>query len=320
MIGFIAVSQIFTVELLTATIRLSTPIALAAVGATICEKSGVVNIAMEGMMIVGAFFALWFADLFGNPWIGLLAGIAFGGVYSLIHGWATITLHLEHVVSGAVLNILALGLTRYMMVLAYGHPGTSSTIPITLTDFRWEIPLLSKIPVLGEALFNQTPIVYMMYVVVIFFTWFLKKTKVGLHLRAAGEHPLALETIGVSVYKMRYLGVLISGLLSGLGGAYLSIENNASFTENMTSGRGFIALAAMISGGWNPVGALIASLFFGFTDAFQLRLQVLNLISVPPQIFAMIPYVATIIAVAGVVRRSRAPKADGEDFIIEKEE
>ena len=217
MIDFILASEIFNVDLLAASIRLSTPIALAAIGATVCEKSGVVNIAMEGIMIVGAFFALWISYLTGNPWIGLLAGIVFGGLYSLIHAWATVSLHLDHTVSGAVLNILAFGLTRYMMVLAYGHPGTSDTIMLTLADYRFAVPLLSKIPILGPALFDQTPIVYFMYIAVIFFTWFMKKTKVGLHIKAAGEHPLALETIGVSVYKIRYLGVVISGLLGGVG-------------------------------------------------------------------------------------------------------
>jgi simple sugar transport system permease protein len=159
----------------------------------------------------------------------------------------------------------------------------------------------------------------MSFVLIIIFTWVMKKTKIGLHLRAAGEHPLALETIGVSVYKMRYLGVFISGLMSGLAGAYLAIENNASFTEGMTNGRGFIALAANISGGWNPIGAFVASLFFGFADALQVRFQVMKVLAVPEELFIIFPYVATIIAVAGLVRRSRPPKAVGTDFMIEQE-
>jgi general nucleoside transport system permease protein len=320
MIDMILASQIFNVDLLAASIRLSTPIAIAAIGATICERSGVVNIAMEGIMIVGAFFALWFSALTGSPWIGLFAGLVFGGLYSLIHAWATVTLHLDHTVSGAVLNILALGITRYMMVLAYGHPGTSDSIPVTLANYRFAVPLLSDIPILGPALFNQTPIVYIMFLLVIFFTWFMKKTKVGLHIKASGEHPYALETIGVSVYKIRYLGVIISGLLGGVAGAYLSIENQSTFTEGMTSGRGFIAMAAMISGGWTPIGAFLAALFFGFAEAFQLRLQISGAVSIPGEFFTIIPYVATVAAVAGLVRKSKAPKADGKDFIIEKED
>jgi len=317
---FTIIDQIFTIDLLTATIRLSTPIALAAIGATICERSGVVNIAMEGIMMIGAFFSLWISYLVGNPWIGLLAGMFFGGCYSLLHAWATVTLHLDHTVSGAVLNIMAIGITRYMMVLAFGHPGTSETISLTLTDFRFSIPFLSKIPILGPIFFDQTPIVYFMYLTVLFFSWFMKRTKVGLHIKAAGEHPLALETIGISVYKIRYLGVVISGILGGVAGAYLSIENQATFTEGMVNGRGFIAMAAMISGGWTAIGSLLASLFFGLAGAFQLRLQILEGVNMPIELFTIIPYVAAVIAVAGLVKKSRGPKAVGKDFIIVKEE
>lgn len=268
---------IFNTDLLVATIRLSTPITLAAVGATICEKSGIVNIAMEGMMIMGAFFAVIIAYYTGNPWLGLVGGVAAGGIFSLVHAVATVTFHLDHVVSGAVLNILSFGIVRYLMVLFFGHPGTTDPIPVGLGGYQFAIPGLSKIPVLGPMFFNQTPIIYMSFILIVGALFFLKKTKVGLHLRAAGEHPLALETIGVSVYKMRYLGVVISGLFSGLAGAYLSIENAVSFTEGMSNGRGFIALAAMISGGWTALGSFAAALFFGFADAFQIRMHFNNI-------------------------------------------
>lgn len=310
---------IFNTQLLVAMVRLSTPITLAAIGAVICERSGIVNIAMEGIMIIGAFFATVGALYTGNPWVGLVTGVVAGGLFSLLHAVATVSFHLDHVVSGAVMNILAFGLTKYFMVLFFGHPGTTDQIPRNLGEMEWAIPVLSKIPVLGKVLFQQTPIVYISFVLIIFFTWIMKRTKVGLHIRAAGEHPLALETIGVSVYKMRYLAVFISGLSSGLAGAYLSIENNASFTEGMTNGRGFIALAANISGGWNPIGAFIASLFFGFADALQVRFQVIKVFEIPAEIFIIFPYVATIIAVAGLVRKSRPPAAVGTDFMIEQE-
>jgi simple sugar transport system permease protein len=312
--------QIFNTDLLVATIRLSTPITLAAVGATICEKSGIVNIAMEGMMIVGAFFGLVGAMFTGNPWMGLLLAVLAGGVFSLLHAFATVSLHLEHVVSGAVLNILAFGVIRFLMVLIYGHPGTTDPIQFSLKSFQWAIPGLSKIPVLGPIFFNQTPIVYFSFILIIFFTFFLKKTKLGLHIKAAGEHPLALETIGVSVYKMRYTGVFISGMMAGLAGAYLSIENAVSFTEGMSNGKGFIAMAAMISGGWTPIGAFLASLFFGFADALQVRLQIAVSLNIPEELFIILPYVLTVAAVAGLVRRSRPPKADGTDFMIERPE
>jgi general nucleoside transport system permease protein len=312
-------SILFNTDLLVATIRLSTPITLAALGATVCERAGVVNIAMEGIMIIGAFFAAVTAFYTGNPWLGLAAGVLSGGIYSLLHAAAAVSLHLDHVVSGAVLNILAFGITRYLMILFFGHPGTSDAIPAFLGDYQFAVPLLSEIPVLGPVFFNQTPIIYISFILVIFLTWFLKHTKTGLHIRAAGEHPLALETIGVSVYRIKYLAVFISGLASGLAGAYLSIENNVSFTEGMSNGKGFIALAAMISGGWSAIGSFLAALFFGFADALQVRFQVFRVFHVPEEFFIIFPYAAAVIAVAGLVKRSRPPKADGVDFIIEKE-
>ncbi len=305
-------------SILTASVRLSTPIILAAIGAVICERSGIVNIAMEGIMLFGAFFAATIAYYTGSPWIGLLGGVFFGMLAAGIHAISTITFHLDHVVSGAVLNILAIGATRFMMVLFFGHPGTSAQIPISLESYRFAIPILSDIPLIGAMFFNQTPIVYISFLLIILFTIVMKRGKLGLHIRAAGEHPLALETIGVSVTRVRYSGVLISGLTCGLAGAFLSIENGSAFTEGMTNGRGFIALAANISGGWSVIGASIASLFFGFTDALQIRFQALGLLNIAEEIFIIFPYVATVIAVAGFVRRSRSPKALGSDFLIER--
>lgn len=310
----------FIVNLLSAMVRNATPIGLAAMGAVVCERSGIVNIAMEGIMTIGAFTAAIVAGATGNPWLGLLAAIIFGGIFSMLHAFATVHLHLNHVVSGAVLNVLALGITAYLMILIVGHPGTTDSIPVSLSAYRWAIPVLSSIPLVGQMLFNQTPIVYFGFIMIPLFTWFLNRTKVGLHIRAAGEHPLALETIGVSVYKMRYLGVLVSGLVGGMAGAYLSIEGNVSFTEGMTGGRGFIAMAAMISGGWHPVGAFVAALFFGLADALQVRFQVFQVLNVPEELFIVLPYVLTVVAVAGLVRRSRPPKAVGTDFMIERTE
>ncbi len=313
-------STVFSSSLLEAMIRLSTPITLAAIGAVICERSGIVNIALEGIMLVGAFFAATVAYYTGDPWLGLLAGIIGGVLFSAIHAVATITLHINHVISGAILNITAFGLTRYLMVQFFGHPGTSEIIPVSLQDFRFAIPLLSRIPIIGNALFNQTPIVYMSLILVVFFTFYLKRGRLGLHVRAAGEHPLALETIGISVVRMRYIGVLISGVTCGMAGAFLSIENTGSFTEGMTSGRGFIALAANIAGGWRILGAFVSSLFFGFVDALQIRLQSLEFEIIPGEIFVVLPYLAAVIAVGGLVRHSRPPKALGTNFVIERSE
>lgn len=313
-------AEIFNVNLFTAMIRLSTPVTLAAIGAVICERAGVVNIALEGIMIIGAFFAACVAYYTGNPWLGLLAGAVFGILFSALHAMATITLHLNHVVSGAVLNIIAFGLTRYLMVQFFGHPGTSEPIQVSLSAYRFKIPLLSDIPFFGPILFDQTPIVYLSFMCVILLWAYTKYSRVGLHVRAAGEHPLALETIGVSVARVRYSAILFSGLMCGIAGAFLSIENNSTFTEGMTNGRGFIALAATISGGWTILGAFASSLFFGLIDSLQLRLQIIDWDFLPHEIFVVLPYIATIIAVAGLVRHSRAPKAIGTDFMIERQE
>lgn len=310
--------DLFNADFLHAATRLSTPIILASIGAAICERSGIINIAMEGMMLMGAFFAAWAAWITADPWIGVLAGMAAGGLLAMFHAWATISLHLNHVVSGAVINILGFGITRYLMVLFYGHPGTSEVIPHSLSEYRFALPLLSKFPLLGQVLFNQTPIVYMMYAVVLLFIWVMKKTRLGLHINAAGEHPIALETLGISVKKVRYYAVVLSGILCGLAGAYLSIENSYSFTEGMTGGRGFIALGANIAGGWTIIGSLVASYFFGLVDALALRIQVLGIFRIPTEIFLIFPYVAALLAVAGLVHKSRAPKALGNDFQIEK--
>jgi len=312
--------ELFNAEFLIASVRLATPIILASIGATICDRSGIVNIGMEGMMLMGAFFAAWAAWKFADPWIGLVMGMLAGGFFAMFHAWATISLHLNHVVSGAIINILGFGITRYLMELFYGHPGASEIIPYSLAEYRFAIPLLSRIPLFGPVLFNQTPIVYMMYITVILFVWIIKKTRLGLHIKAAGEHPIVLETLGVSVKRIRYIAVILSGILCGLAGAYLSIENGNNFSEGMTGGRGFIALGANIAGGWTVIGSLIASLFFGLVDALALRIQVLGVFRVPSEIFLVFPYVAALLAVAGLVRKSRAPRSLGEDFQLERSE
>ncbi len=310
---------LFTPQLLEATVRLATPVTLAALAAVICERSGITNIAMEGVMLVGAFFAAWAGWATGNPWIGLAAGMAAGLLFSLFFAWAAISLHINHVVAGAIMNILAFGLTRYLMMVVFGRQGTSNAVARTLHDFKFAIPLLSDIPFIGPAFFNQTPIVYIALLSVFVWYWIFKRTRLGLSMEASGEHPMALETLGRSVVRVRYVALAFSGLLCGIAGAFLSIENSNSFTEGMTDGRGFIALAANIAGGWRPVGAFLASLFFGFVDALQLRAQSIGILKLPSEIFLVFPYVMTIIAVAGLVRKSRPPAAVGKDFTVEGE-
>ncbi|MGA2762711.1 MAG: ABC transporter permease [Spirochaetia bacterium] len=315
-----ALSTVFTPQLLEATIRLSTPVTLASIGAMVCERTGVTNIAMEGIMLVGAFFAAAVGYATGSPWLGLLGGIAGGMSFSLLFGWAAITLHINHVVAGAIMNILAFGFTRYFMNVFYHIQGTSPAVPVTLHHYAYSIPFLGSLPVVGPAFFNQTPIVYLSLVAVIAWAWILSRTRLGLSVLAAGEHPMAYETLGRSVTRIRYFGVLMSGLLCGIAGSFLSIENSNSFTEGMTDGRGFIALAANIAGGWRPLGCFLSSFFFGFVDALQLRVQSSGLLRVPSEVFLVFPYIATIAAVAGLVRGSRPPAAVGKDFTIEEQE
>lgn len=310
-------AALFTPQLLEATVRLATPVMLAALAAVVCERSGVTNIAMEGIMLVGAFAAAWFGWMTGSPWLGLLGGAAAGALFSLFFAWAAVSLHINHVIAGAIMNILAFGLTRYLMMVVYGRQGTSEAVARTLHDYKFAIPLLSEIPFIGPAFFNQTPIVYLALASVLAWAWIFKRTRLGLSILASGEHPMALETLGRSVVRVRYLAVVLGGLLCGLAGSFLSIENSNSFTEGMTDGRGFIALAATIAGGWRPAGVFLAALFFGFVDALQLRAQGLGLVKLPSEIFLVFPYVATIVAVAGLVRKSRPPAAVGKDFRVE---
>lgn len=312
--------SLLTPQLLEAAVRLATPIALAALGATVCERSGVTNIAMEGVMIVGAFFAALAGWKTGNPWLGMAGGILAGMLFSGLFAWMAVSLHINHVVAGAIMNIIAFGMTRYLMMVSYGRQGTGEAVAHTLYEYKAAVPGLSSLPFLGQAFFNQTPIVYLSFITVLALAWMLKKTRLGLSIEASGEHPMALETLGRSVSKTRYTAILISGSLCGLAGAFLSIENSNSFTEGMTDGKGFIALAANIAGGWRPIAVYLASLFFGFVDALQLRAQSLGILKWPSELFLVFPYVATILAVAGFVRRSRPPAAVGKDFDVEEGE
>lgn len=309
---------LFTPQLLEATVRLATPVTLAALAAVICERSGVTNIAMEGIMLVGAFAAAWGGWLTGTPWLGLLWGVAAGALFSLFFAWAVVSLRINQVVAGAIMNILGFGLTRYLMMVVYGRQGTSEAIAHTLQEYKFAIPVLSKIPFIGPAFFDQTPIVYLSLLSVIVFAWIFKRTRLGLSIEASGEHPMALETLGRSVVRVRYLAIVIGGVLCGLAGSFLSIENSNSFTEGMTGGRGFIALAANIAGGWRPVGVFAASIFFGFADALQLRIQGLGIVKIASEIFLVFPFIVTIVAVAGLVRKSRPPAAVGKNFSVEK--
>jgi ABC-type uncharacterized transport system permease subunit len=298
---------------LAATLRLATPIALAALGGVVSERSGVTNIALEGCMLMGAFFAVFAADKTGSLPVAILVGLIAGVALAGLHALASITFRADQIISGMALNILALGLTSYLDYELYGTTGTPASLPGVPTV---DLGFLSAIPVLGGAFGHQSSILWVTFLLVIVLELFLFRTVPGLRLRAVGEHPRAAETVGIDVRRTRYWAVLASGALAALGGVYLSMAVAGSFTDGMTNGKGFIGLAAMIFGRWKPVGALVASLIFGYGDALSVSLQGVSIgdLRIPVQLLSTIPYVLTILAVAGFVGRSRPPAADGVPY------
>ena len=299
-----------------ATLRLATPIALAALGGVMTERSGVTNIALEACMLAGAFFGIVAADRSRNIWIALAVALIAGGAVALLHAYASVTLRSDQIVSGMALNILVLGLTTYLDYQMYGTTGTPADLP-GLPDVGLEF--LRGVPYVGDAIGSQNSLVWVMLLLVVLLQVFLFKTVAGLRVRAVGEHPRAAETVGIQVRRIRYAAVIASGALAALGGAYLSLGVAHSFTDGMTGGRGFIGLAAMIFGRWTPVGALVASLIFGYGNALSTSLQGATIgdVRVPVQLLGTLPYILTILAVAGFVGRSRPPAADGLPYETE---
>ncbi|MFL6057723.1 MAG: ABC transporter permease [Rubrobacteraceae bacterium] len=294
--------------LLASTIRNSTPLIFAALGGMFSERSGVVNIGLEGLMLISAFAGVVGASLSGSALVGLGFALAAGLIFALIHALMSITFEADQIISGTAINLLALGGTGFLMVQIFGSGGTSPRVP----GFKEvAIPLLSDIPLIGPALFNQSLLVYLMYLLIPI-TWFVVfRTPFGLRLRATGEVPEAVDTAGVSVSRMRYYGVALSGLLAACGGVYLSMGILSAFTEGMTNGRGFIALAALIFGRWNPIGAAGAALLFGFALAvtYQVPQEV-----IPLEFIQMLPYILTIVALAAFGGRAIAPAAIGKPY------
>ena len=328
-------AEIFTPDLFAAAIRLATPIALAAMGASICERSGIVNIAMEGLMLVGAFGGVVAALLSGSIWVGFFAAILASCLFAALHAFASINLRADQVVSGTAINILAVGLTGFLVEMIFLHPGNVglSDSALAQTVMHHPVAVVNSIgPVfnfpsggtgffatlwdwINTILFSYTPIVYVGMFAAVFLTWALFKTRWGLRLRALGEHPKAADTVGIDVLRGRWIAVLISGVMAGLAGANLSLEQVGGFSDSMTNGRGFIALAANIFGRWIPGGGYLASLLFGFADALQLKLQIFSdVIKIPPQFFLMLPYVLTLVVLAGVVGKAVAPAALGKPY------
>jgi ABC-type uncharacterized transport system permease subunit len=296
-------------SLIAATLRWATPLTFAAIGGMFSERSGVVNIALEGMMLSGAFFGIWGADRFGHWALGLAAAIVAGGALALVHAFFSIHLRADQIVSGVAINLLALGLTGYLYIKIYGEQGTPtdlSTIPNVHLSFLEDVYFIG--PIFG----NMNLMIWLAFATVVISWVVLFKTPIGLRLRSVGEHPRAADTVGISVFKVRYAAVVLSGTLAALGGAYLSIGFVGSFTENMTVGRGFIALAALIFGMWKPFGAFAAALLFGFSSALARSLPEYS--EQAALLFETLPYVLTLIAVGGLIGRSIPPAAIGRPY------
>ncbi|MHA6481520.1 ABC transporter permease [Paenibacillus sp. strain BS8-2] len=307
-------------QLINTTLVFSTALIFAALGGMFSERSGVVNIGLEGLMVSGAFAAAVAAHsaseagLGGvSPWLGLIAAIVYGVLFSLLHAVATITFKSDQTVVGVVINILALGVAIYFTRSLYD--GSAQTPQISDVFTKVSIPYLSDIPVIGEALFHAYPTTYIVMILVIVSFFVLFKTPFGLRLRAVGEHPSSADTVGISVAKYRYIGVMLSGALAGLGGATITLTTTSSFAHNTISGQGFIALAALIFGKWNPLGLAGAALFFGFAQAIRNFAQLFDWSKdIPTEVFYMLPYVLTLIVLAAAVGRSSAPSALGQPY------
>jgi general nucleoside transport system permease protein len=300
--------------LLASMLRYATPLTFAAIGGIFSERAGVVNIALEGMMLSGAFFAILAAQKTDSWPLGLLAAMGAGAALALIHAFFSIHLRADQIVSGTAINFLALGVTGYFFVDVYGEEGTPEGIP-RVPDVN--LPL-EKIPTgigefLDDVLGHLNLMIWLSFLLLVVAYVVLFKMPIGLRIRAVGEHPRAADTVGISVYGVRYAAVIVSGILAALGGAYLSIGFLGSFNENMTAGRGFIALAAVIFGAWRPFGAFAACLLFGFSSALAQRLPEYS--GSAATLFQALPYVLTLIAVAGVIGRSIPPAASGRPYI-----
>jgi general nucleoside transport system permease protein len=306
--------NIFNFTLIASTLRLATPLIFAAIGGLYSERAGVINIALEGIMLAGAFTAAVVTFYAADPWVGVLAAVGAGALIGLLHGLATITFRADQVVSGTAINILFLGVPALLSGALFDTTGSTPQLPReqVLPDVVIFNP--ERFPALASV-FNQKPLVYAAFALVGVTAYVLYRMRFGLRLRAVGENPEAADTAGVSVARLRYAGVMISGALAAVGGAYLSIGQNSLFTRNMTAGRGFIALAALIFGKWNPVGALLACLFFGLAEAVAIRMQ--GTVNIPNQFIQMIPYVLTIVVLAGFIRRALPPKALGVAYTKE---
>lgn len=296
------------------TLNFATPLILGALAGVLCERAGVINIAIEGQFLVGAFTAAVVASTTDSAAAALVAAAATGVAMAWLLAVFSIKYLVNQIVLGVVLVVFASGITGYLFDQFLQEDAAGLNTPEVMKAVK--IPGLGDIPIIGAILFNQTWLVYLTYVAVAVVTFLLFETRWGLRVRSVGEHPKAADTVGINVRRIRYSAVLWAGVLAGLGGAFFTVGFAGSFNKGMTAGNGFIALAALIMGRWHPVGAMVAALFFGFTAQLQSQLQIIQT-PIPGELLLMAPYLATVIAVAGLVGRVRAPKADGEPYVKE---
>ena len=302
--------------MIQSTLMAATPLTLGAMAGIFCERAGIINIAIEGMMLAGAFAAVAFASIFDSLWMGLLAASLVGGLMAALHAVLSVKYKVDQIISGTVINILAAGGTRFFNLRLLEPAGMSTPGSFGVIS----IPVLSEIPIVGPIFFENQPTVYIMFILLIVVNFVIFATPWGLRMRACGEHPRAADTVGVHVNRMRYVSVIIGGLVAGIGGAYFSLGVVGTFEDGMTRGQGFVALAAMIFGNWNPVGGFLAALLFGFADALQVKMQILQPVlpfinqPIPPEFLQTAPYILTIVVVAGVVGRAIAPAAEGKPY------
>ena len=299
--------------LFNSTLSKAVPITLGALSGVLCERAGVVNIAIEGMMLAAAMTGVWLGSVTGNLWIGLLGAVLTGGLLGLVHAILSIRYTVDQIVSGTVINIFATGMTSFLsskFLQRYQEFNNSGIFQ------PFEIPLLSEIPILGPILFNNNMFIYAMFLFLIGLHVALFNTRWGLRLRAVGEHPKAADTLGINVFRTRYMAVILGGMMAGFAGGYFTLGSVGRFDEVMTAGRGFIGLAAMIFGNWTPFGSFGAGLLFGFADSLASKLAILG-VNIPSQFLLMAPYLATMIILAGVVGRGQMPAADGQPYVKE---
>ncbi len=300
----------FLSNLLLATVRMAVPLLFIALAELYSERAGMVNIGLEGLASIGALVGFLVCFITGSTWLGILCGALSGVLVNMIYAAATVSLCADHTVYGMAMNIFAPALASFIYRVYFGAGSDLSQIELM---GGVAIPGLKDIPFFGDLLFNQTPMVYLAFLLVAFTTVFFGRTRAGLNYKSVGEHPKAAATLGIDVIRVKYLACVICGLLAGMGGAYLTTCYSSTYSEGIVAGRGFIALAAVIFGRWSGVGVMLACLFFGFCDALQIRLQVASF-GLPYQFFQMIPYVATILVLAVIGAKKAGPKASGKPY------